>query len=73
LSYYAAGRDRAAVGHLHITHDLAHADMSHEVTMIKGRRFPTCRHSKGTSVKLAHAARHIGEIDPLGEAHAPTQ
>ena len=26
-----------------ITHDPAHADMSHEVTVIKGRRFPTCR------------------------------
>ena len=26
-----------------ITHDPAHADMPHEVTVIKGRRFPTCR------------------------------
>ena len=26
-----------------ITHDQAHADMPHEVTVIKGRRFPTCR------------------------------
>jgi hypothetical protein len=25
-----------------ITHDPAHADMPHEVTVIKGRRFPTC-------------------------------
>src|SRR5712672_430633 len=30
-----------------ITHDPAHADMPHEVTVIKGRRFPTCRHCKG--------------------------
>ena len=28
-----------------ITHDPAHADMPHEVTAIKGRRFPTCGHS----------------------------
>jgi hypothetical protein len=27
-----------------ITHDPAHADMPHEVTVIKGRRFPTCPH-----------------------------
>jgi hypothetical protein len=26
-----------------ITHHPAHADMPHEVTVIKGRRFPTCR------------------------------
>ena len=54
-----------------ITHDPAHADMPHEVTVIKGRRFPTCRHCKGISFELAHAARHVGEIDHLEEAHAP--
>jgi hypothetical protein len=45
-----------------ITHDPAHVDMPHEVTVIKGRRFPTCRHCKGISFELAHAARHVGEI-----------
>src|ERR1700730_2573652 len=45
-----------------ITHDPAHADMPHEVTVIKGRRFPTCRHCKGISFELAHAAKHVGEI-----------
>ena len=30
-----------------ITHDPIHADVPHEVTVIKGRRFPTCRHRKG--------------------------
>jgi hypothetical protein len=40
-----------------ITHDPAHADMPHEVTVIKGRRFPTCRHCKGISFQLAHAPR----------------
>ena len=54
-----------------ITHDPAHADMPHEVTVIKGRRFPTCRHCKGVTFELAHAARHVGEIDHLEEAHAP--
>jgi hypothetical protein len=56
-----------------ITHDSAHADMPHEVTVIKGRRFPTCRHCKGVSFELAHAAKHVGEIDHLEEAHAPAQ
>jgi hypothetical protein len=54
-----------------ITHDAAHPDMPHEVTVIKGRRFPTCRHCKGVRFELAHAARHVGEIDHFEEAHAP--
>jgi YjzC-like protein len=56
-----------------ITQDSAHADMPHEVTVIKGRRFPTCRHCKGVSFELAHAAKHVGEIDHLEEALAPAQ
>ena len=32
-----------------ITHDPVHAEMPHEVTVIKGRRFPTCRHCKGVT------------------------
>jgi hypothetical protein len=54
-----------------ISHDPAHADMPHEVTVIKGRRFPTCRHCEGVTFELVHAARHVGEIDHLEEAHAP--
>ena len=50
-----------------ITHDPAHAGMPHEVTVIKGRRFPTCRHCKGVTFQVAHAARHVGEIDHLKE------
>jgi hypothetical protein len=38
--------------------------------VIKGRRFPTCRHCKGITFELAHAAKHVGEIDHLEEAHA---
>jgi len=41
-----------------ITHDPIHADMPHEVTVIKGRRFPTCGHCKGITFQLAHAAKH---------------
>ena len=40
--------------------------MPHEVTVIKGRRFPTCRHCKGISFELVHAAKHVGE-DHLSE------
>jgi hypothetical protein len=43
--------------------------MPHKVTVIKGRRVPTCRHCKG----VTHAAKHVGEIDHLEEAHAPAQ
>jgi len=57
-----------------ITHDPVHADMPHEVTVIKGRRhFPTCRHCTGITFELAHAARHVSEIDHLKEAHAPAE
>jgi hypothetical protein len=57
-----------------ITHDPAHADMPHEVTVIRGRRSPTCRHCKSIRFELAHAAAmHIGEIDHLEDAHAPAQ
>ena len=52
-----------------ITHDPAHADMPYES---QGRCFPTCRHSKGIAF-MAHAARHVSEIDHLEEAHAPAQ
>jgi hypothetical protein len=54
-----------------ITHDPAHADMPHEVTVIKGRRFPTCRHCKGIRFELSHAAKHVGEINHLEVARAP--
>jgi len=50
-----------------ITHDPQHPDMPHEVTVIKGRRFPTCRHCKGISFELVHAAKHVGEVDHLHE------
>ena len=53
-----------------ITHDPQHADMPHEVTVIKGRRFPTCRHCKGISFELVHAAKHVGEVDHLSEAES---
>ena len=49
-----------------ITHDPSHME-AHEVTAIKGRRFPTCRHCKGISFELVHAAKHVGEVDHLSE------
>jgi hypothetical protein len=50
-----------------ISHDPQHADMPHEVTVIKGRRFPTCRGCKGISFVLVHAAKHVGEVHHLQE------
>ena len=50
-----------------ITHDPQHADMPHEVTVIKGRHFPTCRHCKGISFELVHAAQHVHEVAHLDE------
>jgi hypothetical protein len=56
-----------------ITHDPAYAGMPHDVTVTRGRRFLTCRHCKGVRSELAHAAKHVGEIEHLAEAHAPAQ
>jgi hypothetical protein len=53
-----------------ITHDPVHADMPHEVTVIKGRRSPTCRHCKGVIFQLAHAAKHASELEHFEEATA---
>jgi hypothetical protein len=53
-----------------ITHDRDHPDMPHEVTAVKGRRFPTCRHCKGVSFMLVHAAQHIEEIPALHSGSA---
>lgn len=50
-----------------ITHAPVRADMPHEVTVIKGRRFLTCRHCKGISFELVHAAKHVDEVDHLAE------
>ena len=50
-----------------ITHDPVHAEMPHEVTVIKGRRFPTCRHCKGISFQLAHAPKNVSEAEHLKE------
>ena len=57
-----------------ITHDAHHADMPHEVTVIKGRRFPTCRHCKGITFELVYAAKHVAEVahlheDAMGATH----
>ncbi len=36
-----------------------------------GTRPPVDRHRKGVTFELVHAAKHVGEIDHLEEAHAP--
>ena len=44
--------------------------MPHEVTVIKGRRFPTCRHCRGIAFQLTHAAKHVSEIEHFEAAPA---
>src|SRR5690349_25092543 len=64
---YRPGQVVPESGVYRITHDPQHADGPHEVTVIKGRRFPTCRHCKGISFELVHAAKHVGEVEHLSE------
>ena len=64
-SEYKPGEIVPQSGIYKISHDRDHPDMPHEVTAVKGRRFPTCRHCKGVSFVLVHAAQHIEEIAAL--------
>ena len=69
-SEYKPGEIVPQSGIYKITHDQQHPDMPHEVTAVKGRRFPTCRHCKGVSFVLVHAAQHVEEIGVLHSAPA---
>ena len=65
------GSDRPRIRRLPYTHDPVHADVPHEVTVIKGRRFPTCRHCKGITFELVHAAKHVSEVPHLHQEASP--
>jgi hypothetical protein len=52
-----------------ITHHPVHADMPHEVAVTKAHRFPTFRYCKRITFRLAHAAKHVSEIE-IFEEHA---
>lgn len=54
-----------------ITHDPVHTDALREVTVIKGRRFLTCRHCKGITFELVHAAKHVSEVPHLHQEASP--
>jgi hypothetical protein len=56
-----------------ITHDPAHADLPHQVIVIKRRRFSTCRYCEGISFDFARAAKYVGEVDHLEEANGTAE
>jgi hypothetical protein len=66
-----AGRDRASIRHLHHPRSGACRHAA-QVTLIKGRRFPSCRACKGIRFELADAAKHVGEMEHPEKGHAPT-
>jgi hypothetical protein len=68
---FKPGQILPASGVYRITHDTAHTDASREVTVIKGRRFPTCRHCKGITFELVHAAKHVFEVPNLHQEASP--
>lgn len=47
------------------SYDPAHME-AHEVTALKGHRFPTCRHCKDLRYELVRAARHVDELENMG-------
>jgi hypothetical protein len=63
---FKPGQIVPASGVYRITHDTAHTDASREVTLSKGRRFPTCRHCKGI-----HATKHVSEVPHLHQEASP--
>jgi hypothetical protein len=36
-----------------------------------GQRFPTCRHCKGITFELGHAAKHVSEVPHLHQEASP--
>jgi hypothetical protein len=55
---YAPGGKVPHSGIYTVTHDPGHA-REHEVTCIKGRKFPPCRNCKGVRFELRKAATHV--------------
>jgi hypothetical protein len=53
-----------------VTHNARHITAEHEVTVIKGRRFPTCRQSKSIDFGPVHPAKRVSEIPHLHEEGA---
>jgi len=67
---YKPGQIVPESGIYSVSHDPHHADIPREVTVIKGRRFPTCRGCKGVSFVLVHAAKHVHEVEHFDEETA---
>ena len=55
---YTPGEKVPHSGIYAVTHDPGHA-REHEVTCIKGRKFPPCRNCKGARFELKKAAIHL--------------
>jgi hypothetical protein len=59
---YMPGHEVPYSGIYAVTHDPEHA-REHEVTCIKGRKFPSCRNCKGVrfklKVKIVHVEDHL--------------
>jgi hypothetical protein len=55
---YTPGEKVPHSGIYTVTHDPGHA-REHEVTCIKGRKFPRCRNCKGARFELRKAAIHV--------------
>ena len=50
-----------------VTHAPTHPAMPEEVTVLKGRQFPTCPQCDQITYKLIRAAKHVREVPPLFE------
>ena len=53
-----------------ITHNARRINAEHEVTVIRGRRFPNCRQCKGIGFGPVHLRKHVSEMRHLHEEGA---
>ncbi len=64
---FRPGQTVPDTGIYRVTHAPPHPAMPEEVTVIKGRQFPTCPLCDHISYELVHAAKHVREVPPLFE------
>jgi hypothetical protein len=65
---YRPGQNVPTSGIYRVTHEPTHSAMPNEVTVLKGRQFPSCPQCKTITYELVHPAKHVREIPPLFEA-----
>jgi hypothetical protein len=62
---YRPGHSVQETGIYRITHQPEHTNIPHEVVILKGECFPTCKHCTSISFSLLYASKHVAEVPEL--------